>query len=964
MDANGTRFHLLLGMDDWGACSVEDQSLTLRELWDGLPTGALLTRQGWDAARSELTLPAEVFELPVAQRNVEPLQEQRRGTAADAYGNWFWIDDAETSILVKSSGSGAVSTFWSVDSVVGPTARAPSTSPGDFGPCPADRLPPGVLRGLAVNRDHYLIAGVAEPPGLLIFDLHAGGLPRCLAWPAGFHPLDISSAGGCTWILDRDRAQSGGRLWLLDEHLNPVPLQAHVQSSPPPAAFQAVDGTSPLAGAVCRSIPSLSSDLAFELPAACLPVAVEALADGSALILDNMPLDFSQVWRFTPSAGLREPYSLRDIANLIPADRRLSFNLFGHDVALLVDRRAMSEGIEGTLLVVSQTGDQVFAFAISLHGGGPLQLDALPEYWPMRLYAGRGLLTDGETILYDSRGTWVPLVQQPRLRYQHERTVLSPVEPDPSRTHRRHAFDAGDPDCVWHRLLLDGCVPPETAVHIWSRAANTEADLLNAEWRPEPDPYRRGDGSELPFARDTGSAERGTWELLFQRARGRFLQLRISLVGNTRSSPRLGALRVYYPRFSYLEHYLPAAFSGDPESASFLDRFLANLEGLYTTLEDRLTTVQALFDPRAAPAEDLAWLATWLGVVLDGNWEPARQRLLIQMAPELFRLRGTRQGVIRAIRLATDACPSASIFDNDQDDEGPPRPGQLPSSIRVVEQFRTRLAPGVVFGDPSQVTGPGVSAPSSVWSPAQGPAPLHARFRVFLQQVYPSLEALRAAWGEDLNDISDVELPATRPADTTMAADWMHFLLDGLGFTYAAVDNSDAAAYRGFLNRRYATPDALNQAYGLGGATAITSFNEIVMPRHLPTQSDQLRDWIQFVSILVPTLRNAHRFTVLLPTLTGDEDAERGLLFDRVKRVVELEKPAHTAFDVKEYWALFRVGEARVGLDTLVDRGSRLVPVVLDATYLAQGYLTPPHPDNLVDRLVLGRDRLDDRRPL
>ena len=37
--------------------------------------------------------------------------------------------------------------------------------------------------------------------------------------------------------------------------------------------------------------------------------------------------------------------------------------------------------------------------------------------------------------------------------------------------------DSQTPDCVWHRILFDGAVPPETQVGIWSRAANTEEEL-------------------------------------------------------------------------------------------------------------------------------------------------------------------------------------------------------------------------------------------------------------------------------------------------------------------------------------------------------------------------------------------------------------------------------------------------------------------------------------------------------
>src|SRR5207302_1094738 len=139
-------------------------------------------------------------------------------------------------------------------------------------------------------------------------------------------------------------------------------------------------------------------------------------------------------------------------------------------------------------------------------------------------------------------------------------------------------------------------------------------------------------------------------------------------------------------------------------------------------------------------------------------------------------------------------------------------------------------------------------------------------------------------------------------------------------------DKREAPLYRQFLTRRYGTPEHLSLAWGLSGKATYTDFKDVQLPTTLATAPHQLRDWIQFVSIIVPTMRNAHQFTVLVPTTTGQQNEDRGLLLDRVRRVVELEKPAHTAFEVKEYWELFRVGEARLGFDTLLDRGSRLVP--------------------------------------
>src|SRR5262249_8166425 len=146
-----------------------------------------------------------------------------------------------------------------------------------------------------------------------------------------------------------------------------------------------------------------------------------------------------------------------------------------------------------------------------------LRLDPLSTFLPMRRFGGKALVAANFQAYYDFSDKWIPLIEQRRPRYDATATLFTPRQQAP------FAFDRKRPDCLWHRLMLGACIPSETTVEGWSRAANDASSLATTAWQPEPGPYLRSEGSELPFANNFpgGEASSGTWELLFQNARGR-----------------------------------------------------------------------------------------------------------------------------------------------------------------------------------------------------------------------------------------------------------------------------------------------------------------------------------------------------------------------------------------------------------------------------------------------------------
>lgn len=949
MDANGTRHHLLQGAADWAR---------FRQL-DGVPASAGTGELDFDAVRGEITLWPQVFRFPAGRDDRPVALADRRGAARDALGNWYWIAADRSRVMVRSEGDDAVSVFWPVPVPVDAAAEAQARrEAGAFGPASPESVPTPRLQGLAVTDDHQLIVGRLDEPGLLAFDLSGGGAPRAWRWPLAFEPWDlVPRVGGGVWVLDREHR----RLWPLDRRLEVITSDCDAAPVPPdfgpdPTAASALAPAwprVPLRAAQGRAL------------AAADPNALDQLPDGAVLVLDAPGADgFAVLWLHERD-GRARPASTADLArHLEPGSLGSPASWAGHDLAVRPREADDPPSWRARVHVVGADGNQAFVFGLA-DDGSRWWPDALPLYQPMRLFGGRALVAAGEAVWYDcgadaeGEPRFIALVEQPRRRWVERGEALTPV------------LDSGEPGCVWHRVVLDGRFPPESGVQLESRSADDwrllideaalspaeraalgpppEADVsaVPPEWQREPDPVPRTSGSEQPWRRTEGSSPAGRHaghrETLLQRAHGRYLQLRLVLHGNGRVTPRVQAMRVHHPRFSYLSRYLPAVYRDDADSAHFLDRFLANPEGLLTSLEDRIAAAQVLFDPRSAPPEALDWLASWFGVLMDPAWDEARRRFFLRHALRYFARRGTLPGLRAALALALDECVDEQLFSRSE--------AERPATIRIVESFRRRSTPAALLG--AQAVDGGVALPAFVdpaarWTPAIGGAELLRR------------------WRADAGGEGAVQVPLRRPTGDAAAAAWERFCLRELGFVPQSADGGAElqARWQAFLVRRYRQPSDLAAAW----RQTIVRWADAPLPTRLPPDGAPLADWVRFEGTALGMHALAHRFTVLLPVpprLRTDTEAQQRRL-QRARQVLDLEKPAHTVFELRFYWAAFRLGAARLGSDTLVDLGSRapqlMRPMVLGQGALAETHLATAHAAvpgfDAPGRLQLGRDRV------
>ncbi|MFD6226488.1 phage tail protein [Streptomyces sp. NPDC060232] len=92
---------------------------------------------------------------------------------------------------------------------------------------------------------------------------------------------------------------------------------------------------------------------------------------------------------------------------------------------------------------------------------------------------------------------------------------------------------------------------------------------------------------------------------------------------------------------------LPALYADD----DFAQRFTAGLDTVLAPVFTTLDNLPSYFDPRLAPDDFLAWLACWVGGADDPDWPAALRREAVARAVELHRWRGTRRGLVEALRL-------------------------------------------------------------------------------------------------------------------------------------------------------------------------------------------------------------------------------------------------------------------------------------------------------------------------
>ncbi|WIV66076.1 phage tail protein [Natrialbaceae archaeon AArc-T1-2] len=254
-------------------------------------------------------------------------------------------------------------------------------------------------------------------------------------------------------------------------------------------------------------------------------------------------------------------------------------------------------------------------------------------------------------------------------------------------------FDSGTEGCQWHRVTLeDDTEQPGSGVRTSYFATDVVRDVTElpgigstigdrlraegvvtlvdlAECPPgEIVTYGSSENYQVSEEDAEGWIERAREELewqsvgvgdasdaLLEGAVGRYLWIKLELRGGQFASPTVNSVRAYFPRQSYLR-YMPDVYREDADEA-FLERFLSIFESIFVDIEENIESSIRYMDPGGIPEEYIDWLERWLALEADETWSTRARRERLQRAPELFKYRGTRTGLLQSIQMFLEDPP-------------------------------------------------------------------------------------------------------------------------------------------------------------------------------------------------------------------------------------------------------------------------------------------------------------------
>ncbi|HJP87990.1 MAG TPA: phage tail protein I [Candidatus Limnocylindrales bacterium] len=118
-------------------------------------------------------------------------------------------------------------------------------------------------------------------------------------------------------------------------------------------------------------------------------------------------------------------------------------------------------------------------------------------------------------------------------------------------------------------------------------------------------------------------------------------------------------------------------------------RFISALDSVLAPVLSTIDVVDSYFDADTTPEDFLAWLGSWVAASVDAGWPEDRRRAFVAQAAELYRRRGTADGLRDHVQIHTGG--TVEIIENGASSWSQTADGKLPGTPEAVVVVRVTV---------------------------------------------------------------------------------------------------------------------------------------------------------------------------------------------------------------------------------------------------------------------------------
>jgi phage tail-like protein len=206
-------------------------------------------------------------------------------------------------------------------------------------------------------------------------------------------------------------------------------------------------------------------------------------------------------------------------------------------------------------------------------------------------------------------------------------------------------------------VRVDADIPAGTTLEV-TVATSEKFDKDKAQGNSNDNPEWKDFAAGWPHSKDWQKLPAaGVTDFLIDQPPGRYIFLRMRLTGDGQATPLVRRIRIDFPRSTSLE-FLPSVYRENPRAEDFTERFLSLFDAAIADLDRAIDLYPALLDIQGTPDEVLPWLGSFLDLVFESGWTPAKRRSVLRELPRLYKWRGTVAGLARAIKVIFEVEPA------------------------------------------------------------------------------------------------------------------------------------------------------------------------------------------------------------------------------------------------------------------------------------------------------------------